>query len=194
MQNKILGTLALVGAPWLYLGFTLESLYPNLADSWFTGAWGLLYISGWFCSVVVLQRLGVTGNNWLGKNILRVLMVTLVLANLSNLYQIVSPDHSVFFFVLDAFWPISNIIMLVVGIMVIAAKKLTGWPRFVPLAMGLWFPLAMLTRLLPASLPFSGSLVGLYSAFAWSLLAIVVLTTAPLQANASRHRSQPQLA
>ena len=191
MQNKILGILALVGAPWLYLGFSLENLYPHLKDGWFTGAWGLLYISGWFCSVVVLQRLGVTGNNWFGRNILRILMVTLVLANLSNLYQMVAPDKSVFFFVLDAFWPLSNLVMLVVGITVIAAKKLDGWPRFVPLLMGLWFPLAMLTRLLPAGINIPGSIVGLYSAVAWSLLAIVVLTTAPKEANAGRRQPQP---
>jgi len=191
MSNKLLGILALVGAPWLYLGFSLETLYPHLAEGWFTGVWGLLYISGWFCSVVVLHRLEVTGTNMFGKNILRVLMVTLVLANLSNLYQVISPNKSVLFWVLDAFWPISNLVMLVVGLTVGATKKLAGWVRFVPLLVGLWVPLAMLTRLLPVGIPLPGNIVGLYSAFAWSLLAMVVLTTAPQKPNPARHPAQP---
>jgi hypothetical protein len=58
MNNKTLGTLALIGAPFLLIGFKAEQHYAFLADSWFTGAWGLVYITAWLCSVAALHRLG----------------------------------------------------------------------------------------------------------------------------------------
>ncbi len=81
------------------------------------------------------------------------------------------PPYFVFF---DLFWPISNIIMLVVGIKVIAAKVLRDWKRYIPLATGLWFPLAMLFSLTNNSI-LSFFFGGIYPVLAWALLAIVII-------------------
>ncbi len=67
--------------------------------------------------------------------------------------------------------------MLVVGITVIKAKVLTGWKRYVPLVVGLWFPLTMLTMALAGRNAQIMVFVPYYTAVAWSSLAIVVLTT-----------------
>lgn len=76
----------------------------------------------------------------------------------------------------DLFWPLSNIIMLIVGIMVIVAKGLPGWKRYIPLATGMWFPLAMLSYFTDNRF-LSFFFGGIYSVIAWTLLATVVITT-----------------
>jgi hypothetical protein len=177
MNNKTLGTLALIGAPFMVIGMYLEQTYQHLSDSWFTGVWGLIYITAWMASIVALRRMNATGNSRFGKAILWVITVTLILANISNVYQLFAPrDKSILFIILDAFWPISNLIMLVVGITVIRAKVLSGWQRFVPLVVGLWFPLTALGLIFVGRDAPVMVLVPYYTAIAWSLLAIVVLT------------------
>ena len=177
MSNKLLGILALIGAPWLFIGTYLERQMPHLSDSWFTGVWGIIFISGWMCAVIALKRLRATGDTTFGQILLTVLLISLSIANISNVIQIIveknKPSYFMFF---DLFWPLSNIIMLIVGIMVIIAKRLKGWKRYVPLATGMWFPLAMLTSLVDNRIV-SFLFGGFYSAIAWTLLAIVIITT-----------------
>lgn len=177
MSNKLLGILALFGAPWLFIGTYLEQRKPDLSDSWFTGVWGILFISGWMCSVIGLKRIKATGNNSFGKILLIVLLVSLSIANISNVIQIiVEKDKPSFFMAFDLFWPLSNIIMLVVGITVIISKRLSSWKRYIPFVVGMWFPLAMLSSIIDnkyVSFFFGGP----YSAIAWIMLAIVVITT-----------------
>lgn len=176
MSNRLLGILALIGSPWLFIGMYLEQRIPRLLDSWFTGVWGLLFISGWICSVIALRSLKATGNSSFGKILLIILLVTLSLANVSNVIQlIVEKDKPSYFMVLDICWPLSNVIMLITGIMVIIVKGLPAWKRWIPLATGLWFPLAMLSFLIDNKIV--SLLVGFYSVIAWALLAIVIITT-----------------
>ncbi len=177
MNNKTLGTLGLIGAPAMVIGMHLEQTYQHLSDSWFTGVWGLVYIPAWMASMVALYRMKATGNSYFGKILFWVIGGTLVLANFSNVYQLIWPrDKSVLFLTLDAFWPISNLIMLVVGITVVRAKVLIRWHRFVPLVVGLWFPLTALGMLLLGRNASVMVLVPYYTAVAWSLLALVVIT------------------
>lgn len=177
MSNKLLGTLALIGAPWLFIGTYLEQQMPQLSDSWFTGVWGILFISGWFCSVIGLKKLNATGRSSFGKVLLIVLLITLTIANISNVIQIiVEKNKPSYFMAFDIFWPLSNIIMLIVGVVVIASKRLPGWKRYVPLLTGLWFPLAMLSSFIDIGFV-SFFFGGIYSAIVWTLLAIVIITT-----------------
>jgi hypothetical protein len=62
----------------------------------------------------------------------------------------------------------------VVGITVIRAKVLAGWRRYVPLAVGLWFPLTMLGVVLVGRTSPYLFYVPYYSAIAWTLLALAV--------------------
>lgn len=175
MNNRTLGTLALVGAPFLLIGMTAEEHVKSLSNTWFAGAWGLVYITAWLGSVVALRRMEATGTSRFGKALPWVLTGTLLLANASNVYQIITPDKSPVFWALDAFWPISNLVMLAVGITAAVVGRLRGWQRYVPLAVGLWFPLAMLILTLLGRTPLAFWIGGAYSAVAWSLLALVVL-------------------
>ena len=175
MNNKILGFFGLMGAPWLYLGMTAEEQFAALKGTWFTGAWELLYITGWICSIVALQRMKATGESRFGKGVLWVLLASLIIADISNVLLMIIQHHQpAWWYFLDAFWPISNLIMLVVGIVVVKANVLQGWKRFVPLVVGCWFPLAAGSMYLNKA--FSWFLGGFYSAIAWSLLAIVIIS------------------
>jgi hypothetical protein len=178
MNNKTLGTLALIGAPFLLAGPWLEEFFKPIAGPWFYGAWAFVYITAWMCSIGALRRMEATGRSRFGRNLLRIILFSLSLANLSNIYALVAPGNksAALFIILDSFWPISNLIMLVVGITVVAVKGLPGWRRYVPLATGLWFPLTMLTMILVGRNSPLLVFVPWYSAIAWSLLAVAVLT------------------
>ncbi|RDC66349.1 hypothetical protein [Adhaeribacter pallidiroseus] len=179
MNNKTLGTLALIGAPFLFIGMQLEEVYKQeLAYSWFTGAWELIYITAWLASIVALQRMKAAGTSRFGQGILWVIIGTLLLAEASNIYLLLFPkERTTLFWILDTFWPISNLIMILVGIAVVRAKVLPGWHRFVPLVVGLWFPVSMLVITLWGRSQGTFLIGSIYSAIAWSLLAIVVLLT-----------------
>jgi hypothetical protein len=154
----------------------MEQRMLYLSDSWFTGVWGILFISGWMCAAVALKRLRATGNTPYGKILLITLLIALSIANISNVIQIVvERNKPSYFMFLDLFWPLSNVIMLLVGIMVIIAKRLQDWKRYIPLATGLWFPLAMLSSFIGNRMV-SFLFGGFYSVVAWTLLAFVIIT------------------
>ncbi|RRB06642.1 hypothetical protein [Larkinella rosea] len=141
MNTKLLGIMALVGAPFLCINTYLhvqnhggQLVYHTTPLSGFLG---ILYISGWLCSIIGLRRLGATGADNFGRIISPLILSTLTLANSWNVYEMVLPDHNTLLYrLLDAFWPISNLVMIGVGIAVVRAGRLTGWKRFVPLACG----------------------------------------------------------
>jgi hypothetical protein len=183
MNNKILGSMALAGAPFFLLSIYLQPLFASFNQSQVYGIWSTIYITAWLCSVLALIRLKATGNRPFGRTILRVLVTSLLLADLSNIYQIILPgDRSLLFVVLDAFWPISNLLMLVTGITVLKVKGLSGWHRFIPLLVGCWLPVLVLCGIIFGRTTITGTIAGAYAAIAWSLLAIVVMKPAKVRA------------
>jgi hypothetical protein len=175
MNNKTLGALALLGAPWMGIGVLAEENIKQLDNSWFTGLWGIIYITTWMGGMVVLRRLHASGTNRFGKALPLVILGTLTVANISNIWQIVAPTNkSQLFWTLDMCWPLSHLLMIVFGIAVIKANRLPGWYRFVPLLCGFWLPIALSTKfLLPTTIGFNIALV--YNVVAWCLLALVAL-------------------
>ncbi|MPR36831.1 hypothetical protein [Salmonirosea aquatica] len=176
MNNKILGTLALLGAPFLCLNTYLNvSASGGYTTTPLSGFFDLLYVTGWLCSIIGLKQIGAAGTDRLGRIILPTILVTLVLANIYNFYEIILPDHgTLLYHALDLFWPLSNLVMIGVGIAVIRAKRLQGWKRYVPLACGLWLPFTMLVW---SNVPLGFHLTNVHTALAWTLLALVVLTS-----------------
>ncbi|GHB75378.1 hypothetical protein [Persicitalea jodogahamensis] len=176
MNTKVLGTLGLLGAPFLsfntYLNVSSSGIYTTTPLS---GFFDLFYITGWLCSMAGLQQLGAAGTDRLGRIIMPTVLVTLVLANLYNFYEIILPEHDTLLYrTLDLFWPISNLVMIGVGIAVIRARRLRGWKRYIPLMCGLWLPFTMLVW---SKLPFGFHLTNAHTALAWTLLALVVFTS-----------------
>jgi hypothetical protein len=183
MNNRILGIAALIGAPFLCINTYIhvqdmgggKMVYNTTSLS---GFFDLLYISGWLCSIIGLQRLGAAGYDRFGRIIIPVSLITLGLADCWNVYEMILPNHNTILYrILDAFWPISNVVMLGVGIAVVRAKQLSGWRRFAPLACGLWLPVTALTGVIPMPGNMGLHVSNLYSAITWALLALVILTS-----------------
>ncbi|GAB4022448.1 hypothetical protein [Spirosoma koreense] len=178
ITNKLLGTVALIGAPFLcintYLHVPDPSAHVYNTDS-LSGFFDLLYISGWLCSLLALRRMGAMGHDRFGRIITLLSIGSLMLADTWNVYEIILPNHNTtLYYILDSFWPISNVVMLGVGVAVIRARKLTGWQRYVPFLCGLWLPLTILVSF---TLTDYGFLISnAYTATVWTLLALVVLT------------------
>ena len=175
MSNKFLGNIALLGAPFLLLGIYTETVVSSLSDSWFTGVWGMLYITGWMASMIVLQRMEAAGAGKFGRMLISMIIFSLAIANASNVVKLISAnDKPSFFFYIDLCWPFSNVLMLVLGITIMIKKSLPAPTRWIPLACGLWLPLAMLSMVVLgktlAGLFFAGS----YSVIFWALLARMV--------------------
>ncbi len=168
MNNKLLGALGMLGAPFLFIG-----------TAWYAddmGLTGLVYMTGWICSLLGLQRLRVTGDTAFGRGIFYAVFTTLTLAQGWNVWTIFDPKaDSTFYQILDLTWPLSNVLMLPLGIAVLRARRLAGWYRFVPLAVGLWLPITLAgMALVGRTSPLMG-FSGWYSTLAWALLGFVVV-------------------
>ncbi|WP_461117348.1 hypothetical protein [Spirosoma jeollabukense] len=190
MNNRTLGTFGLAGAPAFLLSMLLPVLYPGLAKTAFDGLSGFVFMLTWMASLVGLIRLNATGNSFFGRFIIRANLVTLTLANFWNIYQAIQPwANTRLYWFLDAFWPISMLTMLLVGITIARVGRLQSWKRYVPLAVGLWLPITALTSSLAGLPMFAGPaqqfdskfytmlFSGLYSAVCWGLMAYVVRST-----------------
>jgi len=141
-----------------------------------SGFISLLYISGWMCSIIGLWQLEAAGSNRWGRMVLLLQLLFLFLANVSNVLLLLQIGIDTrFFVILDLFWTISNMWMLVTGIMVLTAMQLPGWMRVVPLLAGLWLPLALfLFSIIMGGTRESMLFSGAYSATAWMLMAYVI--------------------
>jgi hypothetical protein len=168
MNTKVLGIIAIICAPFLYIDFATS--LPNVT-TWRTGLFGFIYMIGWICSIVAFHRMKIFGKTRWAKIAVTVQLVLLTLAQVWNVWVMIGPDYSnVLFRVLDACWPLSNVWMLAIGITAVRAGRLQGWKRFVPLFAGLWFPITVI----PAMTMGYFFLAGPYSFAAFALLGFVV--------------------
>ncbi|MDO1448130.1 hypothetical protein Q0590_17785 [Rhodocytophaga aerolata] len=183
MNNRILGLLAIVGAPFLLIDYCIHGQNgggEQFEHTSLSGIFSIIYISAWMCSMVGLKNMYAAGDTKNNNLWILIPIVTLSMANIWNVWETIQPGaNTLLYHLLDAFWPISNIVMFFFGIRVIWVKKLQGWKRFVPLLVGLWLPLSIVLSLV-AGLTVSSMLIsGLYSAFAWAILGYVVFTSKP---------------
>jgi hypothetical protein len=189
MNTRTLATIGLLGAPFLLIDSMHNGLNPFQSSS-VSGLLNLVYITAWMCSMVALKQLGAFGKGRFGNILFGIQMGCLTLANCWNVYEFIQPRAgTTLYTILDLFWPLSNLCMLVSGITILVNKVLTGWQRYMPLLVGLWLPFALVLWAL-----FSRTqgvlLVGnLYSAVAWSLMAVAIQSLAE---TASATEQEPQ--
>ena len=179
MNTRTLGLLGILGSPFLAIQLNMFGIFENSQLTSIGGLFGLIYMTGWFCSILGLYRLNAAGNRR-GRTILIIQMVLLTIGNIWNIYSIIDPNcDTTLFRILDMLgWPLDNIFMLATGIAVVSARRLDGWKRFVPLFVGLWFPVTLIfTRMLFGSSSTELFITSLYSVIAWSLLGFVVHTS-----------------
>jgi hypothetical protein len=143
MNNRLLGTITIIiCAPALLIE---EPLLRGQDNAPITGIASMLFMAGWICSNIGMWRMRATGTGKWGRAVLLVQLVVLVLAFMFGLLEATGllGRESIVSNVTDAAWPLSILWMIVVGVTVIAAKRLSGWQRFVPLLCPLWFPVAI---------------------------------------------------
>ncbi len=173
MNNRILGTVAMICAPALLIeGLLLQGQENALI----TGIASMVFMAGWICSNTGMRRMRAAGTGKWGRAVLQIQIVGLVLAFMFGLFEAMGllGRDSIIFNITDAAWPLSMLWMLVVGATVIVAKRLPGWQRFVPVLCPFWLLLAIL-----GSIAFgdtAGGFIGTgFAALLWALLGYVVL-------------------
>jgi hypothetical protein len=173
LNNRVLGTFTMISASALLIEVLLLRGQENAP---ITGIASMVFMAGWICSNLGMWRLRATGTgNW-GRAVLLIQLVGLVLAFMFGFFEATRllGRESIVFNVTDAAWPLSMLWMLVVGVTVIVAKRLSGWQRFVPLLCPFWLPISIIL-----SIAFGdtvGDIVGFgYAAVLWALLGYIVV-------------------
>ena len=171
MNNQALGTIAMICAPALLI----EGLLVRGGDNAvITGIASMVFMVGWICSNIGMQRMRATGIGGWGHAVLIIQLVGLVLAFLFGFFEATGllGRDDLAFNVMDAAWPLSMAWMLVVGITAAVAGRMPGWRRFAPLLCGLWLPLGIpLQTVLGEG---TGSIMFGVSAVLWLLLGYTV--------------------
>lgn len=148
--NRLLGILAMTGAPMLLIETILRilNILPQNTDNAWVGFIEMIYIGGWIALAVGMRRLRVTGNGWGSKIAFALQMIGLILAFLFTIQVICGvgydkPPVSIFFIVCDIGFPFSHLFMLVVGVMIWRAGIWRGWLRVAPFLVGIVLALFM---------------------------------------------------
>jgi hypothetical protein len=183
MNNRILGTIAMICAPAMFVEGLLSPAEPNPVT---IGIASIIFMFGWLCTNVAMQQMQAIGTGLAAKIVLRVQMVGIILAMSFGFFEATAllPEDNLIFIITDLSWPLSMLFLIVVGIMAIRANRWAGWQRFVPLFCALWLPVAIFIGSGAASNPaleVASMLVGFgWTAVAWFVLALVVRSNAML--------------
>ncbi len=119
-----------------------------------------------------LWTLRAAGDRLPGKIVLGLELVGVVLASFFQVYEFVAPgSDSLLFTITDAAWPLSMLVLILVGIAVLRARVLQGWMRFVPILCPLWMPITIAASAFGER---AGDLGSISTAIGWFLLGYVV--------------------
>lgn len=171
MNHRLLGMVAMIGAPAMLVEVILTYNQPE-PDPVIVGVASMVFMLGWLCANMGMQQMQAAGTGLAGKIVLRIQWVGLLLAFFFGLFEATGwPGEShPLFIIADLCWPLSMVFMLVVGGFVLAAKRLQGWRRFVPILCPPWLVLALALGNTPQA-----ALIGFgYATVTWLLLGYIV--------------------
>ncbi len=174
MNNRLLGTIAMICAPAMLVEVLVLGEQENNVV---IGIASMVFMAGWICSNIGMQRMRAAGTGTWGRAVLLIQLVGLVLAFIFGFIEATAllDENNVVFIVTNAAWPLSMLWMIVVGITVIVARRLSSWQRFVPLLCPFWLPIALFLG--AAFGDAAGGIVGFgYAAVLWGLLGYIVLS------------------
>jgi hypothetical protein len=190
INTRILGIAGMIGAPWIFLDFIQNGLYDRFKMTTQSGIFNFIFITGWTCSVLALYKLNAMGNTKSAKVIMNIQLVVLFLANCWNIFEIFSPDStSMLFQALSVAWPVAGFFMLITGVVIVIAKRLQGWKRYVPLLAGLWFPFMMFFYILNVHALSTLILSGLYATVVFTLLGFSIVSSTYETATSRKYRN-----
>src|SRR5438309_11726185 len=94
MNNKTLGTIALLGAPFLLLDFLLDFRPDATYIYSFHGAlFNFLYMAGWMCSIIGLLQTRTEGGGRAGQIVLFLQLACLTVAQVWNVHEMIFPGN-----------------------------------------------------------------------------------------------------
>jgi len=164
LSTPALGLVAMAASPFLFF----ELLINDKGNTSLSGVCDLIYMTGWMCTIVALLRFNATGLPNKNKAILYVQLGTLTVAQIWNVWTIAAPQNSnPVYAIMDFFWPISNITLLIVGIVIAVKGVFYGRKRYSVLIAGLWLPFTIVMSLLTGPGTFGIIISGMYSTIAW---------------------------
>ncbi|MEU6711694.1 hypothetical protein ABZ897_09470 [Nonomuraea sp. NPDC046802] len=162
---RIAGTLLATGATAWGVGTVIvgDKVYEGIQT--LDTITGMLFIVGLFAFVWTVLSTGGTGDGWtriIPAGLLVLLPGAFVLNALSFGYA-THDDFPLPLMILDACWPLSQLGMLVLGIVIAIKGRYQGALRWLPMLAGLWFPVTMAAQI------FAGSVISTYVSAAWLL-------------------------
>ena len=180
----------MLAAPFLWVDYTVNGNPAHMPAS--MGLFGLIYMGGWMISIIGLYRMGALGFTRASKRIVMIQLAFLSLAQGWNIMVLAQVDQSTtLFFVLDKFWPLSNLFMIATGITVVRAGALPGIKRWIPLIVGLWLPISIILLVSFGQTPATQLLSGLYSATTWAMMGWILMSTPPKELRTRLSRRLP---
>ncbi len=177
LSARFLGTLGMITSPMLFVEGMLYTFgYGGSPNARFIPLLGIIYLTGWACSLTGMRQLRATGHGTLPTAVFILQFLGLSLAFLFNVQEMTgaNPD-SLFFRITDIAWPASHVFMLVVGVLVLKARVWRGWRSVTPLLCGLALP-AFFAAGAVVGKGVAGFLFGSLTAAAFMLLGYTVRT------------------
>jgi len=175
---KILGTIGIIGAPWMLIDFINNGLYDRFVMTSASGIRNLIFMTGWISSVIGLYKMHQQGITKGQKKIFIVQLVLLSLANIWNIAEIINPlSTSQIVFLLNFSWPLGGLFMIVTGIAVIKANKMKGWKKYAALLTGFWFPQTLVMAWFNLESLTAIMLSGVYAAISFGLLGFSLIAS-----------------
>jgi hypothetical protein len=146
LKYRLLGTLGMFGAPMLFLQVAVRILLgePEKMNALFQGTTGILYIGGWIAVAVAMRGLRATGSNLTSRIVFIIQMFALATAFILSVQELLGFDSSnggLFYNLTDIAYPLSHVLMLVVGVLVWRARVFKGLARIAPFGVALILPL-----------------------------------------------------
>ena len=149
--NRMLGVVAMVSSPLLYLGivfFAPDSAGANPSKI-FAMLGGISYLAGAMAGATAMRNLRVTGSGTSAKILYVVQMIGLFLAMCFDVIENAAPNLRETWagFITDMAYPFSHLLMIVVGIAIVRAKIWRGWRTIPAFLAGLGLPLFIILSL-----------------------------------------------
>lgn len=153
-NSRVLGLLAMLCAPMLLLFIKFGNVDSSAAKTFqdqIMSLTGVFYIGGWMLGAIGMRRLRATGIGT-GAKILFVLQIVLLgcafTFSAMEVAGYMRENGGLIFAIADAGYPLSHLLMIVVGIFVWRARVWKGFAKFAPFAVGFALPLTFLTAYL----------------------------------------------
>ena len=176
MNKKLIGLIAMLSSPFLAVDLLIHGSFDKYNPTSLGGLFSFIYMTGWFLCVLILYGMHATSPKGV-RTVFIIQIIFLCVAEVWNVYATIEPKaSSIVFRITDVFWPISNAFMLVTGLTIVFAKKIIGWQRYIPLVVGLWLPIGVISLIVFGKSPVTTGIVCGYSVVAWSLLGLSVYT------------------